>query len=62
MKIDEILKVIEDLSHAQGYYGRLYRQMINFRDNHKEDWEIIVAELELQDFKEPLDVVMYFET
>ena len=57
----EILGLIEGLSHSQGFYGRLLE---SFRDMEQEDpeaFEACMAELEAQNFSEPLDAIRYFE-
>ena len=54
----EIRKVMEQLAMSQGYYGRLLRSIDELPDYQQEDvWE----DLERQNFREPLDVVMYYE-
>lgn len=44
------------LAQSQGFYGRVLRN-IEEAPNQDEIWD----ELEAQNFKEPLDIVMYFE-
>lgn len=61
MKIDEILEVIKDLARSQGFYGRLYESFMRTKENSPEEWSEIVEALESEHFKEPLDVVLYFE-
>ena len=61
MKIDEILELISELSKSQGFYGRLLEQLLEVKENDPLQWEEIVEDLESKNFKEPLDVVLYFE-
>lgn len=61
MKIDEILDVIAGLAKSQGFYGRLLENLLKIRDNSPDDWESVVTDLESLNFKDPLDVVLYFE-
>ena len=61
MKIDEILDVIVGLASSQGFYGRLYESLMDVKHNQPEYWVELVGQLEAQNFKEPLDVVLYFE-
>ena len=61
MKIDEILDVIAGLAKSQGFYGRLLENLLGIRDNSPEEWANVVEDLEALNFKEPLDVVLYFE-
>ncbi len=56
MKKEEIKKAIQTLALSQGYYGRLL-ESIESRPNADEIWE----ELEKQNFKDVVDIVMYFE-
>jgi len=58
MKRDEILKLIEDLSHSQGFYGRML-QAIKELDEDERDrlWEA----LERENFKDSLDFILYVE-
>lgn len=61
MKIDDILCIIEELSHSQGFYGRLLRDMLEVKKENPQGWKEIVKELEAQHFKNTLDLVLYFE-
>lgn len=62
MKINQILAEIESLSHSQGFYGRLLRALLDCKNNDPEQWENVVVELEGQNFKDPVDMVLYFES
>lgn len=57
MKKDAIKKVLLTLAQSQGFYGRVL-ESIESRPDDEEVWE----ELERQNFKEPFDIVMYFES
>jgi len=61
MKINEILDAIYDLSLSQGFYGRLLRDLLELKENYPSEWEKVVKELESQNFKTTLDMVLYFE-
>lgn len=61
MNINEIMEIILGLAHSQGFYGRLYNELVEIRDNDEEAWVEVVEELEGQNFKEPLDLILYFE-
>ena len=61
MDINEIMEIILGLAHSQGFYGRLYNELVEIRDNEEEAWVEVVEELEGQNFKEPLDLILYFE-
>ncbi len=62
MDIEQIMAAIRSLAQSQGYYGRLYSNMQAMQENFPERWEEIKEELEAQNFKDSLDMVMYFET
>lgn len=49
----EIMQVIEALAHSQGYYARLYGTL-------KEHPEVLEF-LEKQNFKKPIDIIMFLE-
>ena len=46
------------LMHSQGFYGRLYRS-VNEMDNSR--YEQLYELIGKQDFKDPLDVVLWLE-
>ena len=61
MKMNQILVTIRTLACSQGSYGRLYRALMDMRDNEPERYQGVVAELEGQNFGDAVDMVMYFE-
>lgn len=61
MKIREILEIILGLSRSQGFYGRLLESLLSIKDNDPDQWDQTVKELEGQNFKSAVDVVLYFE-
>lgn len=61
MKMNQILAAIRMLSHSQGFYGRLYRDLMTIRGNSPEQYDAIVTELEAQKFGDAVDMVLYFE-
>jgi hypothetical protein len=56
MDRQEIRQTLFWLAQSQGFYGRVLRN-IEEAPNQDEIWE----KLEQLDFKDPLDIVMYFE-
>lgn len=58
MNRNQILKTILMLAQSQGFYGRLYR---NIMDANEEDRECFLSELEEQNFGNELDLIYYFE-
>ena len=61
MKMQDIMNVIEMLSHHQGFYGRLYRDIIELKNTDENGYDCLKEELESQNFKDDLDVIEYFE-
>jgi len=62
MDIEQILAAIRSLAQSQGYYGRLYNELQKMQTNDPDQWEEVKNMLEAQNFKDSLDMVMYFET
>ena len=58
MNREQILDTILDLARSQGFYGRLYRDIM---DADEEDRECFLSELEAQNFSNELDLIYYFE-
>lgn len=58
MKRDEILETIRSLAQSQGSYGRLLQDLENMP---KELSEAILTDLEAQNFKDAVDLIMYIE-
>ena len=53
MNKKEIMEAIEAFVHSQGYYGRIYETL-------KEHPEVLEF-LEKQNFKKPIDMIMFLE-
>ena len=51
MNRNQIMKVIEELSYSQGFYGRLKRSMTDEALDY----------LEAQNFKDSLDLILFLE-
>lgn len=62
MDIEQIMAAIRSLAESQGYYGRLYNELWEMQTNDPEKWEEVKNTLEAQNFKDTLDMVMYFES
>lgn len=61
LKMNDLLNVIEELSHSQGFYGRLLFSLYNLQDTDPETYEELVEKWEGQHFKDALDFVLYLE-
>lgn len=59
--IDQVLEVIESLSHSKGFYARLLEDALYLKDNDPDTYNKWKEEMEKQKFVSPLDIVMYFE-
>ncbi len=57
MTAEEILETIKSLSKSQGFYTRLY-EILSDESKDSTDYLNILAK---KDFKDPVDLVLYFE-
>lgn len=62
MKMNEIISVIEMLSHSQGFYGRLLRSIYELKQENEKEYNELKNYLESQNFSDTLDVIMFFES
>ena len=56
-----MIDIIDTLSYSQGFYGRLLRDIYELKKYEPEMFAMFVDEIESQNFRTALDVVMYFE-
>ena len=56
-----ILETIKDLRHSQGFYTRLYADLMEDIKYNKENISDFLNNGELPKFKDSLDVIMYLE-
>ena len=61
LDFNDVIDIIHNLSYSQGFYGRLLRDIGELKKYEPEHFEMFVEEIESQNFKTALDVVMYFE-
>ena len=59
--IEQVVDVIEMLSYSQGFYGRLLEEILYVEENKPEQFEVFKQIIEKQEFKDPVDVVLFFE-
>ena len=57
MNKKEILNAIKNLASSQGFYGRLYEKLT---DGSEESLKFLI-ELEHQNFKDSVDLIMWLE-
>ena len=60
-EFNDVIDIIDTLSHSQGFYGRLLRDIYELKRYEPEMFAMFVDEIESQNFRTALDVVMYFE-
>ena len=60
-EFNDVINILIKLSHSQGFYGRLLRDLSEIKKYEPERFDLIVMEIESQEFTNALDVVMYFE-
>ena len=60
-EFDDVINIIDTLSHSQGFYGRLLRDIYELKKYEPEMFAMFVDEIESQNFTNILDIVMYFE-
>ena len=58
---NDVLNVLDELSHSQGFYGRLLRDIYELMEYEPERFDMFVEEIESANFRSPFDIVMYFE-
>ena len=59
--IEQVVDVIEMLSYSQGFYGRLLDEIMYIEENEPRKYEVFKQIIEKQEFKDPVDVVLFFE-
>ena len=60
-EFNDVIDIIDTLSHSQGFYGRLLRDIYELKRYEPEMFTMFVDEIESQNFTNTLDIVMYFE-
>ena len=58
MKREEIMETIKTLASSQGLYSRLYRDLMALDE---EKYNEVMTELESQNFKDAVDLIMFIE-
>ena len=58
MKREEIMETIKSLASSQGLYSRLYRDLMALDE---EKYNEVMTELESQNFKDAVDLIMFIE-
>lgn len=58
---EEVIDVIKMLSQSQGFYGRLLEEIEYIEENDPMSFEIFKDMIEKEEFKNPVEVVLFFE-
>ena len=61
MKMNEIMDTIASLAQSQGFYGRLLRSLRDCQQNDPPAYARLTNELEAQNFRDPVDLILYLE-
>lgn len=57
----DVIELVEQLSHSQGYYGRLLDRILYLQEFEPETFREFKEVIEEQKFQDPVDVVLFFE-
>lgn len=59
--VEEVIEVVEMLSHSQGFYGRLLNRIKEMEEYEPENFGQFKTIVEEQHLTDPVDVIMFFE-
>ncbi len=59
--VEQVIEVVEMLSHSQGFYGRLLKDIEYMKENEPEKFEDFKFIVELMGLKTPFEVFEFFE-
>lgn len=59
--VEKVIEVVQMLSRSQGFYGRLLEEIMYIKEYEPEQFETFKEVIEEQEFKDPVDVVLFFE-
>lgn len=62
MKEKELLNIIIELSYSQGFYGRLYRGLMELKEQDIKAYKNVIKGWEKQNFTTMLDFILYLES
>lgn len=58
---EKVIEVVEMLSHSQGTYGRMLEQILYLKENKPEAFDEFSRIIESQHFKDPVEIILFFE-
>lgn len=61
MTMQQILATVLDLSRSQGFYGRLYRDWMEMKEEDPDSYLALTRDLEAEEFETDLDLILYIE-
>lgn len=61
MNREEIRAVFRELAKSQGAYGRIEESLSDMEAKNPKVYEDFMAHLEAQNFKDPVDLILYLE-
>lgn len=61
MKMNEILDVIIEFSYSQGFWGRLYEDIMELKHYDPMGYDDLVEDWEGRNFSDALDFIMFVE-
>ena len=59
--VEQVIEVVEMMSHSQGFYGRLLKDIMYMKEFEPDKFEEFKELIELMGFENPVGVVMFFE-
>lgn len=59
--VEQVIEVVKMLSHSQGTYGRMLEQILYLRENKPDAFDEFSRIIESQHFKDPVDIILFFE-
>ena len=62
MTFEEALSIVRELSRSQGFYCRLLQELEWIKENDREQVEQLEQDFELNNVKDNLDLILYFES
>lgn len=61
MNVEQVIALIMKLAESQGFYSRMLDNIIQMRNYNKEAFQEFKRQIEEQNFKDDIDVIMFFE-
>ena len=62
MNAVQVLEVIQTLAKSQGFYARMFRALMELKEENPNAFSAWCSSVEARNFKDSVDVVMFFES